>query len=183
MPYPAIMQGMAWWHRGGYSTAAPTYVGHGSFGVRAWWCQWRDKSGRSWFFGFWERERREKNRGKNASSSPVLCASRGRSRLMVPFKTAPFALSLSFFSSEMHETAPFWPKRVISFKRKLAPKWVNLRVFSLWSLVLDFFNRVPNWPPDFNMYAIKPLIWPNQLLKIIIWPQNFNFFQLKPKLT
>ena len=97
MPYPAIMQGMAWWHRGGYSTAAPTYVGHGSFGVRAWWCQWRDKSGRSWFFGFWERERREKNRGKNASSSPVLCASRGRNRLMVPFKTAPFALSLSFF--------------------------------------------------------------------------------------
>ena len=88
-----------------------------------------------------------------------------------------------FFSSEMHETTPFWPKHVVSFKWKLAPKWVNLRAFSLWSLVLDFFNRVPNWPPDFNMYAIKPLIWPNQLLKIIIWPQNFNFFQLKPKLT
>jgi hypothetical protein len=42
---------------------------------------------------------------------------------------------------------------------------------------------VPNWPSDFNIYAIKFLIWPNQLLKIIFRPQNFNFFQLKPKLT
>ena len=145
------MQGMAWWHRGGYSTAAPTSVGHGSFGVRAWWCQWRDKSGRSWFFGFWERERREKNRGKNASSSPVLCASRGRSRLMVPFKTAPFALSLSFFSSEMHETTPFWPKRVISFKRKLAPKWVQ---FQISPSICALFH----YGPWFWISSIKSLI-------------------------
>ena len=42
-----------------------------------------------WVLG--EREEK-KNRGENASSSPVLCASRGRRRLMVPFKTAPFAI-------------------------------------------------------------------------------------------
>ena len=35
---------------------------------------------------------------------------------------------------------------------------------------------VPNWPSNFNIYAIKFMIWPNQLLKIIIRPQNFNFF-------
>jgi hypothetical protein len=43
-------------HGGGYYTAAPASAGHGPFGVRAWWCQWRDKSGR-WFFGFWERDK------------------------------------------------------------------------------------------------------------------------------
>jgi hypothetical protein len=30
--------------------------------------------------------------------------------------------------------------------------------FLFWSLVLDFFNQVPNWPLNFNIYAIKPLI-------------------------
>jgi hypothetical protein len=28
-------------------------------------------------------------------------------------------------------------------------------------LVLDFFNQVSNCPSNFNIYAIKPLIWPN----------------------
>jgi hypothetical protein len=42
----------------------------------------------------------------NASSSPVLCASRGRRRPMVPFKTAPFALLL-FFSSKTHKMVLF----------------------------------------------------------------------------
>jgi len=83
---------------------------------------------------------------------------------MVPFKTAPFAYS-SFFFETVHETAPFYPKRAVSFKRKWRQSMSNLklrfqfaRVFSFWSLVSDFFNQVPNWPPDFNMYAIKPLI-------------------------
>jgi hypothetical protein len=49
--------------------------------------------------------------------------------------------------------------------------------FPVWSFVSDCFNQVPNWPPNFNNYAIKPLIWPHQLFKIIIRPQNFNFFQ------
>jgi hypothetical protein len=55
--------------------------------------------------------------------------------------------------------------------------------FPIWSLVLNFFNQAPNWPSNFNIYSIKPLIWPNQLSKIVLWPQNLNFFQLKPKLT
>jgi len=46
-----------------------------------------------WVFG----EREEKNNRGDASSSPVLCASRGRRRLMVPFKTTPFASSSFFF--------------------------------------------------------------------------------------
>jgi hypothetical protein len=31
-------------------------------------------------------------------------------------------------------------------------------LFSVWFLVSDFFNQVPNWPLNFNIYAIKPLI-------------------------
>jgi hypothetical protein len=58
-----------------------------------------------------------------------------------------------------------------------------LRAFSNLVLGFGFFNQVPNWPSKFNIYAIKPLIWQNQLLEILLWPQNFNFFQLKPKLT
>jgi len=50
--------------------------------------------------------------------------------------------------------------------------------FLVWSLILDFFNQILKWPSNFNIYAIKPLIWPNQLLKIIFWPLNFNFFKL-----
>jgi hypothetical protein len=51
--------------------------------------------------GKWGGEREsgvEKNGRKNASSSPVLCVSRGRRRLMVPFKSAPFAYSLFFLN-------------------------------------------------------------------------------------
>jgi hypothetical protein len=33
--------------------------------------------------------------------------------------------------------------------------------FPVWSLVLDFFHPVPNCPSNFNIYAIKPLIWLN----------------------
>jgi len=62
---------------------------------------------------FWVLGEREdkKKQGGNASSSPVLCASRGRRRLMVSFKTTPFAF-LFFFCfflvcSETHETTPF----------------------------------------------------------------------------
>jgi hypothetical protein len=55
--------------------------------------------------------------------------------------------------------------------------------FSVWSLVLDFFNQVPNCPSNFNIYVIKPLIRPNYLFKIVIQPLNFNFFKLKPKMT
>jgi hypothetical protein len=45
------------------------------------------------------RERKDKKNGReNASSSPVLCVSRGRRRLMVPFKTAPFASFFFFFA-------------------------------------------------------------------------------------
>ena len=48
---------------------------------------------------FWVLGEREdkKKQGENASSSPVLYASRRKRRLMVPFKTAPFALLFLLF--------------------------------------------------------------------------------------
>jgi hypothetical protein len=103
-------------------------------------------------------------------------------------KMTPFRFPL-FFKWRMHETTSFFPKHAVSFKWKLAPKCVRFQVSPLicaiFSLVhvLDFFNQVPNWSSNFNIYVIKPPNWPNQLSKIIIWPKNFNFFQLKPKLT
>jgi hypothetical protein len=33
--------------------------------------------------------------------------------------------------------------------------------FIVWSLVLDFFDQIPNYPSNFNIYAIKLLIWPH----------------------
>jgi hypothetical protein len=42
--------------------------------------------------------------------------------------------------------------------RQIQNQAFNLRAFSSWSLVLDFFNQVPNWLSDFNIYAIKSLI-------------------------
>ena len=115
---------------------------------------------------------------------PYLCVSR-RKRSTMLSKTPLFCV---FFS--VHETMSFCPKRVISFKRKgakmcqfLNQSSICVLFFSFWSLVSNFFNQVPNWPSNFHIYTIKPLIWPDQLSKIVTWPQNFNFFQLKPKLT
>jgi hypothetical protein len=110
------------------------------------------------------REGEAKRRGKQLllplfSACPgeeegLWCRSK-RHRLLIPL----------FFFETVHETAPFYPKRAVSFKRKWRQSMSNLklrfqfaRVFSFWSLVSDFFNQVSNWPPDFNMYAIKPLI-------------------------
>jgi hypothetical protein len=32
--------------------------------------------------------------------------------------------------------------------------------FPVWSLLLNFFNQIPNYPLNFNIYATKLLIWP-----------------------
>jgi len=111
-----------------------------------------------------EREN-EKKWGENASSSPVLCASSGRRRLMVPFKTAPFA-SLPFFFfffSEMHETASFRPKRAVSFKRKLAPKWVQFHIS----------------PSIFALFHYGPWFWISSI-KSLIGHQTSIYMQLNP---
>jgi hypothetical protein len=54
---------------------------------------------------------------------------------------------------------------------------------SIYAFFFQFSPWFRNWQSNFNIYIIKPLIWPNQLLKIINWLLNFNLFQLKPKLT
>ena len=72
---------------------------------------------------------------------------------------------LVFFCWKMHEMASFFPQRAVSFKWELVPKCVNFQAnpsicarFVFWSLVSDFFHQVPDWPSNFNIYAIKPLI-------------------------
>jgi hypothetical protein len=51
----------------------------------------------------------------------------------------------------------FW----ISSFFHLTPDLVNFSAFiyapfPIWSLVLDFFNQVPNWPSNFNIYSVNP---------------------------
>jgi hypothetical protein len=55
----------------------------------------------------------------------------------------------------------------------LAPDLINFNpynhvFFLVRSLVLDFFNQVPNCPSDFNIYAIKLLIDQINSLKLQI---------------
>jgi hypothetical protein len=95
--------------------------------------------------------------GRETSSTPV-SACPGEKKAQCRTKRHCFV----FFS--VHETTLFCSKRVVSFKRKGAKMCQFLNqssicvLFPFWSLVLNFFNHVPNWPSNFNIYAIKPLI-------------------------
>jgi len=83
----------------------------------------------------------------------------------VCMKTNLFFLKNGYFNTGKHmkrrrfyENAPFhlngnWRQSLSDFKSVL--QFARVLV---WSLVLDFFNQVPNWPTNFYTYAIKPLI-------------------------
>jgi hypothetical protein len=66
------------------------------------------------FGGFGEKGSGQ-SRGEKSSSSPVLCASMGRRRHMVSFKTTPFLL---FFLKKMYETTLFFAKRTVFCKTR-----------------------------------------------------------------
>jgi hypothetical protein len=79
------------------------------------------------FIGFfWVLGERERGRGRGTDEGEHMLflslrrASRGRRRPTVSFKTTPFwAFSLSFFFFlTVDETTSFFPKHVVSFKRK-----------------------------------------------------------------
>jgi hypothetical protein len=55
--------------------------------------------------------------------------------------------------------------------------------FLVWSLVFDFFNQVPDYPLNFNIFTIKSLIHPINPPKTPMKSPNFNLFHLTPKLT
>jgi hypothetical protein len=63
--------------------------------------------------------------------------SRGRRKLMVPFKTAPFAYS-SFFFEIVHETASFYPKHAVSFKRKWRQNVSNSKLGLQFARIFHF---------------------------------------------
>ena len=63
-----------------------------------------------------KRELAVENIGRKNLFPPLLRASRGKRKVTVPFKTAPF-WSLVFFLT-VHETTPFLTKHAVSFKRK-----------------------------------------------------------------
>ena len=57
----------------------------------------------------------------------------------------------------------------------------NYMFFTIWSMVLDFFNEVHNWPS--YILIIKPLICLIKPPKKPIKSLEFTLFQLSPKLT
>jgi len=60
------------------------------------------------------RERGKRKAGEGNLLLPPPHASKGRRRPTLPFKTAPFG----FFFKTVDEMALFYPKRVVSFKKK-----------------------------------------------------------------
>jgi len=120
----------------------------------------------SGYFGFREREEEEKCMGRLLLLLPLPRTSRGRRRPIVPFKTTLFQASLFFFLSNeecmkrcrFSQNASFhlngnWRQNESDFKSIL--QFIR---FSVWSLVLNFFNQDLNWPSNFNIYAIKLMI-------------------------
>ena len=95
--------------------------------------------------------------GRETSSSPVSACPGEKEAQCRPNQHC-------FVFFPVHETTLFCPKHVVSFKRKGAKMCQFLNqssicvFFSFWSLVSNFFNQVPNWPSNFNIYTIKPLI-------------------------
>jgi hypothetical protein len=59
----------------------------------------------------------------------------------------------------------------------------NHAPFLVWSLVLDFFNQVPNFASNYNILITKPLICLIKAPKKPIKSPDFNLFQLTSKLT
>jgi len=102
------------------STAPPT---HGK-------CFWASGVGWRLFeresMSFW-RERWRWQRKKKSSSSPISRVE-GKKKTHGADKTAPFWSLLFFFSWTMYEMAPFWTKRVVSFKRKRRQKCVRFHI-------------------------------------------------------
>jgi hypothetical protein len=70
--------------------------------------------------------------GKKNFLLPLPRTSKGRRRLIVPFKTAPFGSLFFFVNSAWNGT--------VSFKRKIGQTCQS----SHWSLICDLFNRVLN---------------------------------------
>ena len=81
---------------------------------------------------------------------PLLRVSMGRRKVTVPFITALF---WALFFLTVHETAPFWTKRAISFKRKRRQNMSEYKsVLNLW-----FVQSSPQLQFWFKINAIAPL--------------------------
>jgi hypothetical protein len=69
------------------------------------------------------------------------------------FNTGKHMKRHRFFENASFHLNGNWRQSVSDFKSVL-----QFAQVLVWSLVLDFFNQVPNWPTNFYTYAIKPLI-------------------------
>ena len=120
-----------------------------------------------WVVSIFLRESWRWNRGKNLVLPPLLRTSRGRRRRGCRSKWHRF----KFF---FYEQCMKWCCLSRNTSFHLNGFWRQNASYSKSVLQLSPWLAI-----NFNIYAIKLLIWPRTL----IWPQNFNFFQLKPKLT
>ena len=117
-----------------YETALEPLTGHGSHGF----FHHDGTHGGVWvvsrFLGKWagEREGERGYKGGEEQPSSHAFARQGRRRCIMSFKTTPFWASLFLFLWTVNETALFWIKHAISFKRK------GRQNLSIPKLVLNF---------------------------------------------
>jgi hypothetical protein len=98
--------------------------------------------------GKWGGEREKQNAGKAALSSPVLCVSRERRKVMVSFKTTPFAYSFFFLNSARNDVVlpkntPFHLKGNDAKMCQIQNQAFNLRAFFILVLGLRFLQLSP----------------------------------------
>ena len=128
-----------------------------------------------------ERERINvgENRGTKLSFSPIFCASRGRRKAIVPFKTTSF---WAFFLT-VYGTTPFWTKRAVSFKWK----GVKICLSSHCSSICDLFNRVLNCnfncKNQFNYIPTKNQTAALELAALFTLVLGLEFMQFDPQLS
>jgi len=98
------------------------------FGVKAWWCQWRDQSGR-WFFGFWEKKRVKKMGGKCFFFPCSLRVQGEEEALWCRSKRHCLLFSLFFLvCNKTHETTLFGPKHAVYLNKNWRQNGSNFRL-------------------------------------------------------
>ena len=77
-------------------------------------------------------------KGEEKSSSSPASRVQGKKKTYSAVKTAPFWASVFFFFATVNETAPFWSKRAISFKRKRRQNASDFKEGLQFARVLQF---------------------------------------------
>jgi hypothetical protein len=124
--------------------------------------KWEVLSASFWSF---QRKREWAKQGRKVFFFPYSLRVQGKKKTYGAVQNNIVLLLFSFFFFEMYETTPFFPKRVFSFKWKLAPKHIRFKIrpsictlfhFGPWFRISSIKSPIGHQTSIF--YAIKPLI-------------------------